>query len=176
MARWHRRRRRLAAVCGRSWSPTPCESLFAPTPACAANTGCAPALNPTFGDWISPLELRIGSGSGGHDDREPTDGSPMEPHATLPYIWRGLRQAGFAGGWLESEREPQCPPSVEGRWRERGTPFSKLSESATPGNARPSIRRPACWPRESTRTAIPPGSRSCRLPDPSRGADRFWSA
>src|SRR4029453_15888558 len=50
-----------------------------------------------------------------------------------PYIWRGLRQAGFAGGWLESEREPQCPPAVEGRWRERGTPFSKLSETATRG-------------------------------------------
>src|ERR1700704_1627289 len=50
-----------------------------------------------------------------------------------PYIWRGLRQAGFAGGWLESEREPQCPRAVEGQWREQGTPFSKLSENATRG-------------------------------------------
>src|SRR6195256_2953737 len=48
-----------------------------------------------------------------------------------PYIWRGLRQAGFAGGWLESEREPQCSKAVEGQWRERGTPFSKLAEGAT---------------------------------------------
>jgi NADPH:quinone reductase-like Zn-dependent oxidoreductase len=49
-----------------------------------------------------------------------------------PYVWRGLRQAGFAGGWLASEREPQCPRAVECRWREPGTPFSKLVESTTP--------------------------------------------
>ena len=42
-------------------------------------------------------------------------------------------QAGFTGGWLESQREPHCPRAVEGRWRERGTPFSKLSESAADG-------------------------------------------
>jgi hypothetical protein len=40
---------------------------------------------------------------------------------------------GSSQGWLESEREPQCPRAVEGRWRERGTPFSKLSETATRG-------------------------------------------
>jgi hypothetical protein len=41
-----------------------------------------------------------------------------------------LRKAGFTGGWLESEREPQCPKAVEGQWRERGTPFSKLAGGA----------------------------------------------
>src|SRR5204862_87122 len=53
-----------------------------------------------------------------------------------PYVWRGLRQAGFSRGWLETEHEPHCPHAVEGQWRERGTPFSKLSENAT------SIERP----------------------------------
>jgi len=58
-------------------------------------------------------------------------GLPWNLMRRCPYIWRGLRQAGFAGGWLETEREPPCPRAVEGRWRERGTPFSKLSETAT---------------------------------------------
>src|SRR5260370_35612399 len=60
-------------------------------------------------------------------------GLPWNLMRRCPYIWRGLRKAGFAGGWLESEREPQCPCAVEGRWHERGTPFSKLSESTTQG-------------------------------------------
>jgi NADPH:quinone reductase-like Zn-dependent oxidoreductase len=50
-----------------------------------------------------------------------------------PYIWRGLQKAGFTGGWLEFECPTDCPPAVEGRWRERDTPFSKLVESVTPG-------------------------------------------
>jgi len=48
-----------------------------------------------------------------------------------PYIWRGLRKAGFTGGWLESESEPQCPKAVEGQWHEQGTPFGKLAEGTT---------------------------------------------
>jgi NADPH:quinone reductase-like Zn-dependent oxidoreductase len=58
-------------------------------------------------------------------------GLPWNLMRRCPYIWRGLRQAGFAGGWLESEREPQCPRATEGRWRESGTPFSKLFEGTT---------------------------------------------
>ncbi|HET9219707.1 MAG TPA: zinc-binding dehydrogenase, partial [Terriglobia bacterium] len=58
-------------------------------------------------------------------------GLPWKLMRRIPYIWSGLRKAGFAGGWLDSEHEPQCPPAVEGRWHERGTPFSKFAERKT---------------------------------------------
>ena len=76
--------------------------------------GLRASLNPTFGDWVSPLNYGL--------DQGPIV-MMIENHRTsllwnlmrrCPYIWRGLRKAGFAGGWLESEREPQCPQAVEG--------------------------------------------------------------
>src|SRR6266581_6614835 len=95
--------------------------------------GLRASLNPTFGDWISPLNYGLDQGPIVMMIENHRTGLPWNLMRRCPYIWRGLRQAGFAGGWLESEREPQCPRAVEGRWRERGTPFSKLSESATHG-------------------------------------------
>jgi NADPH:quinone reductase-like Zn-dependent oxidoreductase len=53
-----------------------------------------------------------------------------------PYVWRGFRQAGFRGGWLDRLKAPECPPAVEGRWREPGTPFHKVAAHGRP-------RRPA---------------------------------
>jgi len=106
-------------------------------PSLRSEYGLRTSLNPTFGDWISPLNYGLDLGPVVMMIENQRTGLPWNLMRRSPYIWRGLRQAGFAGGWLESEREPQCPPSVEGRWRERGTPFSKLSESATPGKRSP---------------------------------------
>ena len=93
--------------------------------------GLRASLNPTFGHWVSPLNYGLDQGPIVMMIENQRTGLVWNLMRRCPYIWRGLRQAGFAGGWLESEREPQCPKAVEGQWRERGTPFSKLSESAT---------------------------------------------
>jgi NADPH:quinone reductase-like Zn-dependent oxidoreductase len=95
--------------------------------------GLRASLNPTFGDWVSPLNYGLDQGPIVMMIENQRSGLLWNLMRRCPYIWRGLRQAGFTGGWLESERQPQCPEAVEGRWRERGTPFSKLSESATQG-------------------------------------------
>ena len=95
--------------------------------------GLRASLNPTFGDWISPLNYALDQGPIVMMIENHRTGLPWNLMRRCPYIWRGLRKAGFAGGWLESEREPQFPCAVEGRWRERGTPFSKLAESTTQG-------------------------------------------
>jgi NADPH:quinone reductase-like Zn-dependent oxidoreductase len=102
-------------------------------PGLRSDYGLRTSLNPTFGDWISPLNYGLDLGPVVMMIENQRTGLPWNLMRRCPYIWRGLRQAGFARGWLESEREPHCPASVEGRWRERGTPFSKLSESATSG-------------------------------------------
>jgi NADPH:quinone reductase-like Zn-dependent oxidoreductase len=106
-------------------------------PGLRSEYGLRTSLNPTFGDWISPLNYGLDLGPVVMMIENRRTGLPWSLMRRSPYIWRGLRQAGFAGGWLESEREPECPPSVEGRWRERGTPFTKLSESATSGARSP---------------------------------------
>jgi len=73
-------------------------------------------------------------------------GLPWKLMRRIPYIWRGLRKAGFAGGWLESEK-PQCPRAIEGRWHERATPFVKLAES------KPDNERPQADPTQTIRAA-----------------------
>jgi NADPH:quinone reductase-like Zn-dependent oxidoreductase len=95
--------------------------------------GLRASLNPTFDDWISPLNYGLDQGPIVMMIENLRTGLPWDLMRRCPYIWRGLRKAGFSGGWLESEREPQCPCAVEGQWRERGNPFSKLSESTTQG-------------------------------------------
>jgi NADPH:quinone reductase-like Zn-dependent oxidoreductase len=102
-------------------------------PSLRSEYGLRASLNPTFGDWVSPLNYGLDLGPIVMMIENHRTGLLWNLMRRCPYIWRGLRQAGFAGGWLESEREPQCPRAVEGRWRERGTPFSKLSETATRG-------------------------------------------
>src|SRR5258705_7032572 len=89
-------------------------------------------MNPTFGDWVSPLNYGLDQGPIVMMIENHRTGLVWDLMRRCPYIWRGLRKAGFTGGWLESEREPQCPKAVEGQWREWGTPFSKLAEGATP--------------------------------------------
>jgi NADPH:quinone reductase-like Zn-dependent oxidoreductase len=93
--------------------------------------GLRASLNPTFGDWISPLNYGLDQGPIVMMIENHRTGLVWDLMRRVPYIWRGLRQAGFAGGWLESEREPKCPHAVESGWREPGTPFAKLSEGAT---------------------------------------------
>jgi NADPH:quinone reductase-like Zn-dependent oxidoreductase len=95
--------------------------------------GLRASLNPTFDDWISPLNYGLDQGPIVMMIENHRTGLIWNLMRRCPYIWRGLQKAGFTGGWLESEREPQCPHAVEGSWRERGTPFSKLSENATKG-------------------------------------------
>jgi len=102
-------------------------------PALRSAYGMRASLNPTFGDWVSPLNYGLDQGPIVMMIENYRTGLVWNLMRRCPYVWRGLRQAGFAGGWLESEREPQCPQAVEGQWREGGTPFSKLSESATRG-------------------------------------------
>ncbi len=94
--------------------------------------GLRASLNPTFGDWVSPRNYGLDQGPIVMMIENHRTGLLWNLMRKCPYIWRGLRQAGFGRGWLETEREPQCPQAVKGQWRERGTPFSKLSESTTP--------------------------------------------
>lgn len=98
--------------------------------------GLRASLNPTFGDWVSPLNYGLDQGPIVMMIENHRTGLLWNLMRKCPYIWRGLRQAGFAGGWLASEREPQCPRAVKGQWREPGTPFSKLAGSAAPGDRR----------------------------------------
>ncbi|HUQ91845.1 MAG TPA: glucoamylase family protein, partial [Bryobacteraceae bacterium] len=102
-------------------------------PGLRSEYGLRASLNPTFGDWISPLNYGLDQGPIVIMIENQRTGLLWKLMRQCPYIWRGLRQAGFTGGWLESECEPPCSQAVEGRWRELGTPFSKLSESATRG-------------------------------------------
>src|SRR5882724_3782337 len=94
--------------------------------------GLRASLNPTFGDWVSPLNYGLDQGPIVMMIENHRTGLLWNLMRRCPYIWRGLRKAGFSGGWLESERQPKCPPGVACCWREEGTPFSKLSEAAPP--------------------------------------------
>ena len=93
--------------------------------------GLRASFNPTFGDWISPLNYGLDQGPIVMMIENHRTGLLWNLMRRCPFVWRGLRQAGFASGWLESEPEPQCPHAVENGWREPGTPFAKLSERAT---------------------------------------------
>jgi NADPH:quinone reductase-like Zn-dependent oxidoreductase len=93
--------------------------------------GLRTSLNPTFGDWVSPLNYGLDLGPIVMMIENHRTGLIWNLMRRCPYVWRGLRKAGFVGGWLESDRQPRCPDAIECQWRERGTPFSKLSEGAT---------------------------------------------
>ncbi len=93
--------------------------------------GLRASLNPTFDDWVSPLNYGLDQGPIVMMIENYRTGLVWNLMRRCPYTWRGLRKAGFSGGWLETERQPKCPHAVECRWRECGTPFSKLSESAS---------------------------------------------
>jgi NADPH:quinone reductase-like Zn-dependent oxidoreductase len=105
-------------------------SLVRAHPGLRGEYGLRASLNPTFGDWISPLNYGLDSGPIVIMIENHRTGLLWNLMRRSPYIWRGLRQAGFTGGWLAAERQPECPRAVAGTWREGGTPFSKLSETA----------------------------------------------
>ena len=109
--------------------------------------GLRASLNPTFGDWISPRNYGLDQGPIVMMIENHRTGLLWNLMRRSPYIWRGLRKAGFAGSWLDSEREPQCPAAIEGRWREQQTPFSKLVEGTT------DAERPQSHPTETMRAA-----------------------
>jgi len=109
--------------------------------------GLRASLNPTFGDWISPLNYGLDQGPIVMMIENHRTGLLWNLMRRIPYIWRGLRKSGFTGGWLESEHEPQCPRAVESGWQERGTPFSKLAEGTTDSE------RPQPHPTETMRAA-----------------------
>jgi hypothetical protein len=73
------------------------------------------------------------------------------------------------GGWLKSEREPQCTHAVEGQWRERGTPFSKLSESATHGERSQEQSTASMLAVRIHSYGDPTGVRIARAPRPEPG-------
>src|SRR5205814_3406760 len=95
--------------------------------------GLRASLNPIFGDWVSPLNYGLDQGPIVMMIENQRTGLLWNLMRRCPYIWRGLKKAGFRGGWLESEPEPKCPRAVKCHWRERATPFSQLFEGATPG-------------------------------------------
>src|SRR5258708_16737966 len=95
--------------------------------------GLRASLNPTFGDWVSPLNYGLDQGPIVMMIENYRTGLLWNLMRRCPYIWRGLRHGRFARRLLRSERPPPSPPGVAGQWRERGTPFSKLSETATRG-------------------------------------------
>jgi NADPH:quinone reductase-like Zn-dependent oxidoreductase len=99
-------------------------------PGLRSDYGLRASLNPTFDDWISPWNYGLDQGPIVMMIENHRTGLPWNLMRRCPYLWHGLRTAGFGGGWLESEHEPKCPLAVAGRWREGGTPFSKLFEDA----------------------------------------------
>jgi hypothetical protein len=116
-------------------------------PSLRSNYGLRASLNPTFGDWVSPLNYGLDQGPIVMMIENHRTGLLWNLMRRCPYVWCGLHKAGFAGGWLETEHEPQCPQAVEGQWREQGTPFSKLVEGTTDG------KRPGQHPTASMRAA-----------------------
>jgi NADPH:quinone reductase-like Zn-dependent oxidoreductase len=102
-------------------------------PKLRSDYGLRSSMNPTFGDWISPLNYGLDQGPIVMMIENHRTGLTWNLMRRCPFIWRGLRQAGFTGGWIDSEPEPKCPHAVEGQWREQGTPFSKLFEGAAQG-------------------------------------------
>jgi hypothetical protein len=116
--------------------------------------GLRASLNPTFGDWISPLNYGLDQGPIVMMIENHRTGLPWNLMRRCPYIWRGLRKAGFAGGWIESEREPQCPRGRRGAVARAGHAIlqvvrehdaSRTIASASDGNhagrANPLLRR-----------------------------------
>ena len=138
-------------------------------PSLRSEYGLRASLNPTFGEWVSPLNYGLDQGPIVMMIENHRTGLLWKLMRRIPYIWRGLQKAGFAGGWLESEREPQCPPAVQGRWHERGTPFSKLVEGTTDGEP------PLPHPTETMRAAQihsygdPTAVEIARIPRPEPG-------
>jgi NADPH:quinone reductase-like Zn-dependent oxidoreductase len=140
-------------------------------PGLRSDYGLRASLNPSFGDWISPLNYGLDQGPIVLMIENHRTGLPWNLMRRCPYLWQGLRTAGFGGGWLESEREPRCPHAVEGRWRESGTPFSKLFEDVTQGE------RSTMHPTATMRAAQihsygdPTGVKitQARRPEPGRG-------
>jgi hypothetical protein len=57
--------------------------------------GLRASLNPTIRRLGQPLELRFGSGSDRHDDREPPDRSGVEAHAAIPVHLARIAEGGF---------------------------------------------------------------------------------
>ncbi|MDX6501493.1 MAG: hypothetical protein QOG23_4753 [Blastocatellia bacterium] len=138
-------------------------------PGLRSEYGLRASFNPTFGDWVSSLNYGLDQGPIVMMIENHRTGLLWNLMRRSPYIWRGLQQAGFKGGWLESEHEPQCPKVVRGRWRERGTPFSKLSEAAKQSE------RPDKHPTATMRAARihsygdPTGVKIVRAPRPEPG-------
>jgi NADPH:quinone reductase-like Zn-dependent oxidoreductase len=95
--------------------------------------GLRASMNPTFGEWVSPLNYGLDQGPIVMMIENHRTGLLWNLMRRCPSIWRGVQRAGFTGGWLESEREPPSSRAAERQWRERDTPFSKLSESVTHG-------------------------------------------
>jgi NADPH:quinone reductase-like Zn-dependent oxidoreductase len=101
-------------------------------PGLRSEHGLRCSLNPTFGDWISPRNYGLDQGPIVLMIENHRSGLVWELMQRCPYVWRGLQQAGFRGGWLERLQAPACPPAVEGRWREPGTPFHKVAAHGRP--------------------------------------------
>jgi NADPH:quinone reductase-like Zn-dependent oxidoreductase len=92
--------------------------------------GLRASFNPTFNDWISPLNYGLDQGPIVMMIENHRTGLLWNLMKRCPYVWRGLRGTGFTGGWLEAEREPDCPRAVESRWRENAMPFAGMSPTA----------------------------------------------
>lgn len=103
-------------------------------PGLRSEYGLRCSFNPTLGDWISPRNYGLDQGPIVLMIENHRSGLVWELMQRSPYIWRGLKQAGFRGGWLERLQAPECPVAVEGRWRESGTPFAKVAEHGAPSH------------------------------------------
>src|SRR6185369_4651484 len=140
-------------------------------PGLRSDYGLRASLNPTFDDWVSPLNYGLDQGPIVMMIENHRTGLLWNLMRRSPYVWRGLQKAGFTGGWLEAECEPQCPQAIKGRWREHGTPFSKLSEGTKQSE------RPDPHPTATMRAARihsygdPTGVKIVRAsrPEPARG-------
>jgi len=70
--------------------------------------GLRASLNPTFDNWISPLNYGLDQGPIVMMIENHRTGLLWNLMRKCPYIWRGLQKAGFAGGWLESIANPNA--------------------------------------------------------------------
>ena len=145
-------------------------------PGLRSEYGLRASLNPTFGDWISPLNYGLDQGPIVMMIENHRTGLPWNLMRRFPTSGAdcGRRVSPADGSNQNANRNARA--AVEGRWRERGTPFSKLVEGTTDGER--SHPHPTATMRAARIHSYgdPTGSKSCRLRDPSRGSGRFWSA
>ena len=139
--------------------------------------GLRASLNPTFGDWISPLNYGLDQGPIVMMIENHRTGLAVESHAAMPVYLARIAEGGFRRRMARIRTRTAMSARSRGpvartrhaiqqvvRERDATRTIGSASDGNHAGRANPLLRRSD---RRQNRD---------RLPGPSRGADRFWSA